>query len=512
MNRRLIMLSLLLAAVLGTVAVAIDGVDVERKAKGERWTVELLSAQGLSKGSDARIGGVRAGKIESIELDRRTRRAKVDIVLTQPGFDTLKADAFCQLRPQQLIGEYFLDCQPGTSRQALAGRTLPANQTSGSIGFDLLNSVLRRPYAERFRLIFAELGIGVAARGPEINETLRRAVPAIRDTNKVLRTLALQKDVIADLVRNADRALGPLAVRREDINRFVKETGDTAEASADRKAELAGQFREFPGFLREAVPTMKALGASSESQARAFAELSEGAPQLQRLFEATGRFTESLVPATRSLAKTARNGRGVVRDAGATVSELSRFGKDLPELAGNLAVVLEHLNDRDNAVEPDKRSPGGKGFTGYEALLQFIRNQALAINVYDGDGYKLKSTMAKDVLACSSFGEAAAAKARPECIRSLGPNLPGITTPDPSAAGAPARRSVRAKDLEIVREALERTAAPADRARRPADEGAPGGSAPSRSPGPAAAPDPALPTDAPLPETTQRSLLDFLLG
>src|SRR6202012_3242359 len=57
-----------------------------------------------------------------------------------------------------------------------------------------------------------------------------------------------------------------------------------------------------------------------------------------------------------------------------------------PELAGNLAIVLHDLDDQSRAVEPDPRSPGGKGFTGLQALLGYVFNQALAINPFGPQG------------------------------------------------------------------------------------------------------------------------------
>ncbi len=45
---------------------------------------------------------------------------------------------------------------------------------------------MRRPYRERLRIILDELGAGVGGRADDINETIRRASPALRETDKVL--------------------------------------------------------------------------------------------------------------------------------------------------------------------------------------------------------------------------------------------------------------------------------------------------------------------------------------
>ena len=45
--------------------------------------------------------------------------AVVEAKITEPGFESFRADASCNIRQQSLIGEYFVDCQPGSSREEL---------------------------------------------------------------------------------------------------------------------------------------------------------------------------------------------------------------------------------------------------------------------------------------------------------------------------------------------------------------------------------------------------------
>ena len=42
-----------------------------------------------------------------------TATPQVTVQVTQNGFGPFRTDAFCQSRPQSLIGEYFIECQPG---------------------------------------------------------------------------------------------------------------------------------------------------------------------------------------------------------------------------------------------------------------------------------------------------------------------------------------------------------------------------------------------------------------
>jgi hypothetical protein len=130
-----------------------------------------------------------------------------------------------------------------------------------------------------------------------------------------------------------------------------------------------------------------------------------------------------------------------VQAARPVVNELSKGTEQAPELASNSAIVLEHLNDRKNAVEKDPRSPGGQGYTGFEAVLQWVFDQSQAINIFDKNGYMLKVNLFAS--KCSDYQNLQSLKAKmasdssfyKDCAAILGPNQPGITTPDPTSTG-----------------------------------------------------------------------------
>src|SRR5438477_11709645 len=83
------------------------------------YKIELDNAFGLVTGADFKVAGVRAGTIQKIDLDQKTLHAVVTVQVTQAGFGSFRSDAFCQSRPQSLIGEYFIECQPGQNGKPL---------------------------------------------------------------------------------------------------------------------------------------------------------------------------------------------------------------------------------------------------------------------------------------------------------------------------------------------------------------------------------------------------------
>lgn len=434
MIRGLLLVLVLGAAAVGAVVLSSGGDDLPE------YKVVLDNSFGLTEGADLRSAGVAIGSIESLDVERGSNHAIITVGVSEPAFADFRTDVFCQVQPQSLIGEYFLDCRPGSEEERLpAGGTIPVEQTAGTIPPDLVNNILRRPEREKFGLILAELGIAFATREDDVQATLQRAVPALRETNEVLDILARNTSTINQLNRDAEVVLGDLSGNRDDVARFVSEARDTAAATASRRADLETTIDLLPDFLRELRPTMTELGNVAREQTPALRDLRASSGDLTTLFERLGPFAEASRPAVRSLGEVSQTGTEAVREAGDTVAILRDLGASLVDPATNLRFVTEHLNDREFAVERNRLSPGGEGFTGFESFLQYIFAQTQAINLFDTRGYILKLTAL--INECSGFAGEATIRDKPErideCANAIGPNGPGQPGSRADTSGTP---------------------------------------------------------------------------
>jgi phospholipid/cholesterol/gamma-HCH transport system substrate-binding protein len=432
------LLTLLLVAGIGVAYIASTGAGSDPD-KGKYW-VQFDNAFGLIQGGDLKVAGVRAGKITDIRLDKRTKHALIGFKIDKNGFGSLRTDAFCESRPQSLIGEYFVDCQPGTAKRELKpGATIPVGRTASTVPPDLVNDILRRPYRERLSLIIGSLGAGVAGNADNLNAAIRRASPALRETDKVLAMLGRQNKVLADLTVNANKVVGDLAANRKDVGRFVTEAKETAQASAERRGNIAAGFRELPGFLEELQPTMKALGQVADDQRSALQNLDASSQQLTTFFDQLGPFADASRPAFRSLGQASKTGDRAVKAAPPVIAQLGAFAAGTPELGKNLAIVLQHLDDRKHAVEKDPRSPGGQGYTGLEALLQYAYDQTTSTSIFDQNNHILK--IGAFVGPCADYASEETLKKDPaleqQCGSRLGPIQPGLNYPDVTRRATP---------------------------------------------------------------------------
>jgi virulence factor Mce-like protein len=441
---RRILATVLVLAGIGAFALVSAGARDDAQTKPSYW-IEFDNAFGLTPGSEFKIAGVgRVGRVTEEKVDLRTHKAMIHVELTETGFSPLKTDVTCETRPQSLIGEYFIDCNPGRNETVLApGSTIPVTRTFSTIPSDLVNNVLRLPQRQRLRIILNELGAGVAARGSDLNAVIRRAVPALRETDRLLKLLAEENRTITDLTVNADTVVSALADNRSQVSRWVREARDTSAASADRRVALAQTWHRLPAFLEELRPTLRSLGQVADEQVPTLRDLDAATANLERFLNDLPPFSAASKPSLRTLGQTSVVGRRAVPPLQKTVAQLAEFTSNTPELGKNLRIVLEDLNDRDRAVERDPRSPGGEGFTGFEALLRFTYTTSQAINLFDKNSYILKVALLeledRDVFRCAPYRDAKTAKhgggLRQHCGSYLGPDQPGVTTPDPSPTG-----------------------------------------------------------------------------
>src|SRR5690606_23435891 len=154
-----------------------------------------------------------------------------------PGFGDWREDASCIIRPQSLIGERYIECTPTQPRaddepappplrriesgEGKGQHLLPVENTQRNVDLDLINDIDQLPERQRLTIILNELGAGVAARGEDLNEVIRRANPALAETDKVLDILRQQNRVLADLASESDAVLRPLARDRGQVADFI---------------------------------------------------------------------------------------------------------------------------------------------------------------------------------------------------------------------------------------------------------------------------------------------------
>ena len=171
---------------------------------------------------------------------------------------------------ESLLGEQFVQCtatQPRTAGAPAAAplttigsgpnkgqHLLPVQNTTTPVGLDLLNDITRLPEQERLRLIITGLGAGLAGNGQELNAALKRADPALQQTDRVIAVLAGQDRTLARLTDDSARVLPPCPPSARTSAGSSSTPGGSPSPRRQEGQAIQQNFSAFPAFLRQLTP------------------------------------------------------------------------------------------------------------------------------------------------------------------------------------------------------------------------------------------------------------------
>jgi len=340
-------------------------------------------------GEQVRVAGANVGEIESVgvtmpgEVDGYKNgkpiavpgKAVIAMKISDPGFQDFRSDASCLIRPQSLIGEKFVDCRPtlprapgskpapalkkiGDGEPGAGQYLLPFENNSTSVDPDLINNINQLTYAQRFRLILNELGVGFAARGQDVEEIVKRANPVLRDIDRVFGILNAQRDQLAQLSADSEQILEPLSRDRREVAGFFTNAGAAGQASAEKGASVEASLQKLPGFLRELRQTMASFESFSTAGTPVSEALAKAAPALTK---ATRALTPFAAASTVSLKSLGANGEV----AGPTIREADPVVEKIRDLGRSGATPVSELADFLVSTRKDHGFDGNNEFDKY---------------------------------------------------------------------------------------------------------------------------------------------------
>ena len=356
----------------------------------------------LVNGEDVRIAGANVGSVSDVDVTMPGEAAnrngtpdpgKAVIVMniTDPGFQDFRQDASCLIRPASLLGEKYVDCQPTQPRapgtqpppplkvipdgQPGAGqRFLPLQNNGKEVDLDLVNNIMREPFADRFRLILNDLGVGLAARGKDLEAIVKRADPALRETDRVLAQLARQNHELSRLAANSDRVLAPLARERAKVAGFIRNANTAGEATAERSADLEASFQKFPAALQALRRQMVQLKRFSVQARPTFADFAQAAPNITRSTKALGPFAHAATPALTTLGTAAQQSTQPIVKSDPTLVKIRDLARKAPGGARALSKLLSTLRKsggNEDLMKLIYLTNGG--FNGFDKFGHFLR-------------------------------------------------------------------------------------------------------------------------------------------
>jgi phospholipid/cholesterol/gamma-HCH transport system substrate-binding protein len=389
-------------------------------------------AGNLISGENVKIGGVKVGTVGSV-TPTPTGKAAIVLNIENPGFKDFRSDASCTIRPQSLIGEKYVDCLPTQPRvegtplppplhqirhgEGTGQYLLPVQNTSSPVDVDLLGDINRLPEQQRFTIILNELGAGLAGRGSDLSEVIKRASPALQELDKVLEILANENKVLAKLAVDSNQALAPLAKVSSRVADFIVQSNTVAQAGAATRGALARNLALFPPFLEQLGPAVERVGAFAEQTTPTFAALKVAAPGLNQAFTSIPAFSKSSEKFFVNLGQTSKISGPALVGLKPLLKQLESLGKSAVPFTTNFSGLFESLRNTGGLERiMDFVFLGTSSANGYDSLGHFLRaegvgNSCLKYEVTVSSGVGCKRKLFSNTGTTASAGSAPNASA-----------------------------------------------------------------------------------------------------
>lgn len=278
-----ILLGLVLIAGVAS-AVASSG---SRGSATGRFDVIFDDARGLVAGQLVKIAGARAGEISGVHLTGGYK-ARVEATV-QAKFMPFHRDATCTIRPEGLIAENYVECDPGTvGSPPLEGTdgqppTVPVTHTTEPVSLIDLFNTFNLPTRQRLTLLLNELGIATAARGQDLNQILLRANPTLALARQTIGVLLRQQSSLKTLIDSTAKIAAQGAGDTGALKTFLDRAAALSTLTAEHHSALAQGINRLPDLLSQARPALAQLDTVARDGTPLLHQLQAASPVLEQV-------------------------------------------------------------------------------------------------------------------------------------------------------------------------------------------------------------------------------------
>lgn len=354
-----------IAAALAAVVVASLLLVPEGDASENQVVGIFADASPLEVGSEVRAYGVKVGEVDAIELVDNQARVVLDV---SDEVLPLRKDARMSIRPINLLGENFVQVEPGSGDQPELSGAVPVSRTKTVVTLQAVLDTFDDPTAAGLAALVSDLGNGVAGNGKELAGVLKALGPAMNGIDELGGVLEEQNAVLDSLIRTADPVAA--AVAGEDgqrIDKLVQQTHQLLRALATEREGLQQTVAELPGAIKEARTTLASLDTAASSLAPTLKKARPVTDDLETISNEIVEFSEYATPAFDSFDEVFAHADDLLKEAAPAVAQLRAAGPELRRGSKSLNVA---------GYQVLREKPLGD-------LMAFVRKWALSTNGRD---------------------------------------------------------------------------------------------------------------------------------
>lgn len=326
------------------------------------FAVIFDDARGLIAGQLVKVAGAQAGTIKNVTVVKQGSGANTSFKAKIEGsidskFMPFHANATCTIRPQGLIAENYLECDPGSPPAPVLRSkgdqppTVPVQNTTEPVSLLDLFNIFNAPTRQRFALILNELGIGTAGEGENFNEILYRANPALKLANQVIGILASQSAQLKTLIDSTNTIAQEGATHTAALQSFLDQAATLTSTTAAHRSNLELAINRLPRLLEVAQPSLSQLDVVAREGTPLVKQLGVAAPYLNKVSTDLGPFVTYAKPGLARLSSALDVAIPAIKHATPLVAALNSYtSRSLAktQLSGKLFTSLQHAGFLEN--------------------------------------------------------------------------------------------------------------------------------------------------------------------
>jgi phospholipid/cholesterol/gamma-HCH transport system substrate-binding protein len=236
-------------------------------SSSKRYTVLFENGEGVFVGTPVSISGLRAGTVESVELNH-SNKIEVKIKIQSKFSQHIREDSKVMIGRPFIIGERAISISPGRGdKAALAEYSVLEGEESLEIT-DMLSGGRLSPYFNTFSKLLEQMRIVIEGDGTQNAVNLvtlyKQAYSSLKSIDSLSKEFSSLKSDVNSVAKSPEmkKIVSGVSNSTEDIGLLLKETNKALPAIVDLSDKLVQMMPQLSKTLNETVFTMQAMQRS----------------------------------------------------------------------------------------------------------------------------------------------------------------------------------------------------------------------------------------------------------
>lgn len=223
--------------------------------RGTTYYAEFSDASGIRAGSVVEVGGIRVGRVESIDLDG----PKVLVEFEVDGGVEFGPESRASIEVFNLLGEKSLNIEPAGEGQLAADGTIPLENTESAYDIVAAFGDLTETTEE---IDTEQLSEALNVVGETLNESAPEIEAAFEGVARLSRSLASRDEEVQQLFQSSEKVTEVLEARSDDIVALMEHADLVFQELTDRQEAVHNLLVNARSLARE----MRGLAKDNEEQ------------------------------------------------------------------------------------------------------------------------------------------------------------------------------------------------------------------------------------------------------